>query len=169
MRFTLLPVLLLAAPLAACDHGEGTSITLNASDEDGNVVAGVDGATGRVAINVPGFKGSMTLPKIHLNADNFDMNGVHLYPGSKITTMNIDGRDGKDGSDADGIVRVAFESPADPATVRDWFKDKLSAAGFKLNAEGNGLTGTTDENKPFKLELQPADAGHAKGSITISG
>ncbi len=40
----------------------------------------MDGNTGAVAINVPGFSGKLDLPKIHLDADDFEMNGVHLYP-----------------------------------------------------------------------------------------
>ena len=63
---------------------------------------------------------------------------------------------------------IAFDAPADPAKVRDYFQGKLSGAGFTLNADGSGLAGTTDEHKPFKLELQPDGDGHAKGMITVS-
>ncbi len=167
-RQTMLLAALLAAPLSACGDGkEGTTIAIKATDTDGNFVAGVDGKTGRIAIDAPGFKGSIALPKIKLDASNFDMNGVHLYPGSTIGSMNVDANKGDDGQD--GTVRVSFDSPADPATVRDWFRDKLNHAGFSVTADGNGLTGTTDEKKPFKLDLAPAGAGHAQGTITIAG
>ena len=153
-----------ALALSACDSSDGTSVTLNASDNDGNGVVALasNGQTGQVALNIPGFSGKINLPKFHLDGDNVDFNGVHLYPGSKVTGMNIDANHG------DGAVRIAFDSPADPAKVRDYFQTKLAGAGFTLHADGSGLAGTTDENKPFKLELQPDGGDHAKGVITVS-
>jgi hypothetical protein len=161
-----------ALPLAGCGaHGngndQGTTISLNANGSDGNVVAGIDGKSGDMAINAPGFSGKISLPKIHLDASNFDMNGVHLYPGSTISGMNIDAHDHGAGSDDDGTVKVTFESPARPDTVRAWFEGKLNGAGFHVKADGTGLSGTTDEQKPFSLELSPAGGDHAKGVITI--
>ncbi len=157
---------LLAVPLAACDNGqEGTTITLNANDGDGNVTAGVNGKNGQLSIKAPGFTGQITLPKIHLDGGDFEMNGVHLYPGSKISGMNIDAHDGGAG-DKKGSVRVTFESPAVPDTVRGWFAEKLAAADFKLTKQGSGLAGTSDEGKPFKLELAPTGDGKTKGVIT---
>ena len=152
--------------LAACgSHKDGASFTLNSSDADGNVVANVDG-NGQATIDTPFFKGKITVPKLKLDASDFDMNGVHLYPGSTISGMNIDAHDGP-GKDDSGRVRVTFASPAAPATVRDWFKDKLNAAGFKLTAKGEGLTGTTDEDKPFTLDLTADGTEKSRGVITI--
>jgi hypothetical protein len=172
MTRTLLIAALCALPLAACDANRdgneaGTTISLNAHDSDGNVVAGIDGNTGDLAINAPGFSGKIHLPKIRLDASNFDMNGVHLYPGSTISGMNIDAHDRGPGSDEDGTVKVTFESPAKPDTVRAWFEEKLSGAGFTVKADGTGLSGTTDEKKPFTLDLRPVGADRAKGVITI--
>lgn len=152
-------------PLAACGGGTGTSISINTSDADGNVTLGTD-ANGQVAIDTPAFKGKLTLPKLQLNASDFDMNGVHLYPGSTIGSMNVDAHD-RPGTDKDGSVRVGFESPAAATTVRDWFRTKLNAAGFTVHDDGTGLSGTTDEHQPFKLDLNPAGADKAKGTITI--
>ena len=157
--------------LSACDGSKGgTTISFNSSDSDGNVVASVDGNTGAVAINTPGFSGKIKLPKLRLDSKDFDMNGVHLYPGSTISAMNIDAHDGgKAGDDDDsGTVRVSFASPAPAATVRDWFQQKLSAAGFTVSTSGNGLVGTTNEKKPFKLDLAPDGSDKSKGTITVS-
>lgn len=162
-------ILLLAAllPLAACGSDKGTTVSINASGADGNVSFGTD-ANGHVAIDSPVFKGKITLPKLQLDADNFDMNGVHLYPGSTISGMNVDAREGAgDVKGDDAHVRVQFASPAAPATVRDWFKGKLDAAGFTVSADGAGLSGTTDEDKPFKLDLTPGGSDKTKGVITI--
>ncbi|CAN5465175.1 hypothetical protein BH09PSE4_BH09PSE4_20550 [soil metagenome] len=167
-RAALLPIALLL-PLAACDSSPGTSISIKSDDKGGNTIAGMDGATGQVSIDTPGFKGNFTLPKIHLDAGDFDMNGVHLYPGSKISGMNVDAHDSP-GKDKDsGVATVKFESPANPETVRAWFEEKLGKADFKLHREGTGLIGKTDEDKPFRLDLAPAGTDHAQGTITISG
>jgi hypothetical protein len=168
-----LAAIALAATLSACDDSKtGTSISINSTDSDGNVVASMDGNTGAVAINVPGFSGKLNLPKIHLDADDFEMNGVHLYPGSTISGMNVeahdDGKPGKNDDDDNGSVSVSFQSPAAPATVRDWFQQKLNGAGFNVVPNGNGLTGTTDEKKPFKMELTADGSDKSKGVITLN-
>src|SRR3546814_9584913 len=65
-------------------------------------------------------------------------------PISQIANMAVDAK-----GDKGGAVTVDFDSPADPATVLDWFNGKLGAAGFSLTTKGNGLVGTTDEGKPL--------------------
>lgn len=160
----------LAMPLAACGGDkEGTTVTFNATDSDGNVTAGMDGNSGEVSINAPGFSGKFSLPKMKLGAGDFSLNGVKLYPGSTITTMNIAANEGKDGKDDSGKVRVVFDSPAAPEKVLEYFADKLGKADFKLTAAGKGLKGTDDENKPFTLEVAPAADGHSTGIITVGG
>lgn len=169
MRASIILATLVLLPLAACgDDKEGTTISINAQGADGNVVGGIDG-NGQVAIDVPGFSGKLTLPKLHLDGGDFDLNGVKLYPGSKISNLNIMAHEGKKDGDDHGTVRVTFDSPADPATVRDWFADKLGKADFTLRKDGMALVGTDEEKKPFRLELQPAANGHATGTIVAGG
>ena len=164
VRPLLCAVILL--PLAACSSGkDGATITINSSGADGNVLADI-GGNGEATIDTPFFKGKVTIPKLKIDASDFDMNGVHLYPGSTISTMNVDAHD-RPGKGDDGTVRISFASPAAAATVRDWFKDKLTAAGFKLDAKAAGLTGKTDEGQPFSLDLTPDGANKAKGVISI--
>ncbi|OYY89302.1 MAG: hypothetical protein B7Y45_12470 [Sphingomonas sp. 28-66-16] len=159
-----LPLALLALPLAGCGEGhdgEGTTITLNAGDKDGNFTAGVDGNTGQVAIDAPGFTGKLTLPRFMLSGTDVDLNGAKLYPGSKVTSMNINA-----GGDDKSSVRIVFDSPAAPEKVRDWFADKLAKADFSLKSQGMALVGTDNEHKPFRLEITPAGADRSKGTIT---
>lgn len=162
LRPMLLGLALVALPLGGCNDKAGTSFTFNATDDNGTMALTDNGQTGQVAVNLPGFSGKLKLPKLHLDGNDIELNGVHLYPGSKVTGMNIDA------DHENGVVHIAFDSPADPASVRSWFQSKLTGAGFTLHAEGNGLAGTTDDNKPFKLDLQPDAGGHAKGTITVS-
>ena len=161
-------VSLAAATLAACGSGDGTSISINAAGDDGDNMTAAMTQNGQLAINLPGgFSGNIKLPKLKINAENFDMNGVKLFPGSTISSMNIDAKDNAAGKDS-GKVRIAFESPATPTKVRDWFLDKLSKeAGFTIAANGNALTGTTDEKQPFRLDLAADGADKSKGTIVI--
>lgn len=155
-------LLLLAAaalPLAACHQPEqGTTVTINTSD--GNTLAAVDGTSGDVKFDIPGFAGQIKLPKIQLDASDFDLNGVRLYPGSTIDGVNVAS------GESDGVT-IAFTSPATPDQVRGWFQERLGKVGFTVAQDGAGLVGTTDEHKPFRLTLTNQGSGHAKGKIVL--
>lgn len=158
MRY-LVPLAGAVLLLAACDRTDdkATSISIDA----GNGVASLDGSTGEVTLDTPLAKGSFKLPKIQFTADNFDINGVHLYPGTKIAAMNVDAGTGAD----DGIVRLRFESPAAVAMVRDWLRGEFEKAGTQIEVKGDSLTGTTD-GEPFRIDLRPAGE-RAAGTVTI--
>jgi hypothetical protein len=161
--FLLLPLL----TLAACGSGDGTSIKINAkSDENGSSTTVTTDGNGQAAIKVPGFEGKIRLPQIHVNAENFDLNGVKLYPNSKVSQLNVDAEDKGDGKDK-GTVYIAFESPAAIATVQAWFRDKMTARGFKVDADGTGLKGTTDEGEPFRLALNADGGQKTKGQLEV--
>ena len=161
------PVLLLALlSIAACDRPEeGTSISVNA--EGGNVGGAIDGKTDEMKVDLPGFQGSLKLPKIRLDADDVDLNGIKLYPGSTIDRINLAGSEAWGGGKAG--VRLDFTSPAAAATVRDWLGERLDRAGFTLRRDGDGLTGTTDNGKPFRLEMRPGGKERSTGVITLGG
>ena len=157
----LLPLL----PLAACGSGTGTSISINAtSDADGNASISTD-ANGQVAIKTPGFDGAIRLPQFHINSEDFDVNGVKLYPNSTIDALNVDAEE-KAGKDK-GRVHIAFRSPAPAATVQGWFRDKMVARGFKVETDGTGLKGTTDEGDPFRLQLSADGDQKARGRLEV--
>ncbi|AXJ96054.1 MULTISPECIES: hypothetical protein [unclassified Sphingomonas] len=147
--------------LTGCDRpGDGTSITINVADgnaSDGNMLGAIDGKSGEVKVALPGFNGQFKLPKVKLDAGDFQLNGVHLYPGSTIDAVDVGSGDG---------VRVRFTSPAAAPMVRDWFQRRLTDAGFTLKTDGDGLSGRTEENKPFRLELD-GGADRAKGTIVL--
>lgn len=156
------PTLAALLAVAGCDKADkGTSVTI--TGENGNALAAVSGESGEVKIDTPGFKGSFTLPKIQLDADSFDLNGVKLPPGSRVTGMNIDGKD-----DA-GAMRIGFDSPVAPEALRDWFRERLPKAGYTVEASGTGLSGVTDDKRAFHLEVAPAAGGHTSGTISIGG
>lgn len=158
-----LALLLLAAPLAACD-GNGASISITSKNADGNTLVSTD-ANGQMAIKAEGFEGSIKLPKIKIDAEDFDLNGVKLYPGSTIGGLDVNAVEQK-GEDK-GKVSVAFTSPAPIATVQAWFRDTMAKRNFKVEADGTGLKGTTDEGDAFRLALTADGADKAKGSLHV--
>jgi hypothetical protein len=166
----LIPIAAAALALAACgDHdGNSTSISFSGNSSDGAVSGGID-SSGNLKIDANGFKADLKLPKFAVDASNFEMNGVHLYPGSTISSINVNGGDDKDNGKDPGKVRVAFTSPATAATVRDWLKERLGKAGFTLSADGAGLAGKTADGKPFALKLTDQGANKSSGTIDMGG
>lgn len=162
----LITLLVTSSLLAACNsHGEGTNFSLDATTESGGKVkAGVDGTTGGVTIDAPGLKAAIALPKIQLDADDVDISGVKLYPGSKVTGMNVTANDR---THSGGQVRIAFDAPADAATVKDWFGKEMTKKAFKFSASAAGLSGTTEDGDAFSLDLKPGAAGHTSGTLNV--
>jgi hypothetical protein len=157
-------ILLLALPLAACGGG-GTNFSINLQDEDGNVAINSD-ESGRVAVDLPGIEGSLKLPKVDISAADFDVNGVKLYPGSKISNFNLNATDKHAGKD-DAHVALDFESPASLEKVQAWFRDKMTERNFKVTPKGNGFEGTTDEGDPIAIELSAAGNEQVRGKLSL--
>jgi len=151
---SLLILATFALPLAACDRSqEGTQVAVTANGSGGSIDKG-----GEVKIDTPAFKGAFKLPQINLAAENFDINGVHLYPDSKIASVNVDGT-GKD------KVTVRFTSPGDVATVCGWFAEQFAKAGNPVKVAGNTLTGK-DDDQTFTIDLTEQD-GQSAGVVRI--
>lgn len=154
----LLPLGLTALALAGCSDSSGnssTSISFTGDNATGSI-----GADGTVKVDTPVFKGDLKIPKLSIDAKDFEINGVHLYPGSTISTMNVNAH----GQDK-GAVKVVFTSPADAATVRDWMKQRFDKAGFKLAADGNTLSGKSDDGDNFRLSLTDSGPNASTGTI----
>ncbi|WP_294256550.1 hypothetical protein [uncultured Sphingomonas sp.] len=152
--------LLLPIALAAC-HGSA-NINFDGNDSDGNSVISTD-SNGRIQIKAPGIQGSITLPKMPLDAKNFDIDGVTLYPGSTLKNLKVNDNQG----DKDGQVIVEFESPAAPTAVRDWFRDNMTKQGFKVTTKDDNLIGTTDDGQPFALQLSASGDARTKGLMQV--
>lgn len=89
-----------------------------------------------------------------------DMAAVPMYPGSTMIDMKIMPHE------EDDMTGMAFDSPADAATVRRWYVDTLGAKGFKLEEQGTTVVGTDPAGKPVHIEVKPAAGGHSMGVIS---
>jgi hypothetical protein len=162
-----------AIGVAGCDNhskddtAKGADINFAARDGSGKpkVTASADGNTGRVSVSTPGFDVNLKLPKISLGADDFDIDGVKLYPGSRIDTINIDA----DGKDDKAAIDVAFTAPDDAKKVSDWFAARFAEKKIKVERSASGLAGKTTEGTDFVIEIDNAKAGGSTGAIHIAG
>lgn len=166
-RTILLSTFALCA-LSACgsrdDGKDGTNISINAKDKDGVVAINADGKTGKVNVNLPGFSADLKLPKMMLDHSNFDLDGVKLFPGSKVRGVVVNADEGDKAK-----VRISFDSPADAAKVKDWFKSGLGEHEVKFSETPTGFSGTTNDGDAFVMTLTPNGAAATSGTIDIDG
>ncbi|RSY79067.1 hypothetical protein DAH66_17805 [Sphingomonas koreensis] len=160
-------VLPLMAALTACGdgsgEGNGASISVKSGEGEASIRADKDG---RVAVKAPGFEGSIKLPKFDLGADNFEVDGLKLYPGSTIASLNVDANQDKGGEDS---VRVQFDAPAAADKVRNWFQEQMQTAGFTIAAKDGQLSGKTSEGSDFTLDIDAAGDSKSRGTLTVLG
>lgn len=145
---------------------EGTSISVNAKSESGDdVKITADGETGKVSVNLPGFDANITLPKVVLKDSNFDIDGVKLYPGATVSSVNVkaDKRDG----DNNARVQIVFSAPAEPKPVRDWFVKAFADKSVAAKVSGESLVGTTRDGTPFTMDFAAGKGGSTTGTIVL--
>ena len=126
MRSPLLFLPLLIS-LAACEsqtsadgadgNASGTNINVAAKGEKGeDIRITADGDTGKVSVNLPGFDANVRLPKVMLKDSNFDIDGVKLYPGSTVASINVQGD--ASGAGDKSRVQIIYTAPAGAGLVR---------------------------------------------------
>jgi hypothetical protein len=171
MRFAfLVPPMML---LAACGSEEkkaatdSTEIAINPGDEGSKIQikSGADG--GKLKIDAGGVNIGLDIPNVgDLDiGQDFEIDGVGLYPGSKITSMDIDARD-KNGAH-DARVKFGFTAPAAPKVAADWMAGEFAEKGVKVTRTGDALAGTAKDGDDFTIRFSP-DGKAAKGEVLIT-
>ncbi len=180
-------VLLLAVPfvvpalfLAACDrrHTEETTTTVT---KDGTTTTTVttrkvgkrdadDAKVSGLTIDSDKFKANIEIPGMSFGADHMDIDGMKLYPGSKVKAVRVHARD-RDG-DKQGTVTMDFTSPATPPAVAVHMAAEAKKAGFAVTGVSPaGLSGTKTEDKEanhFTVTLN-ANGDATLGQLTMTG
>lgn len=167
LLFALASVSLVAACSGSEDEAKsGADISITAKDADtGSVDIKADGATGKVSVKVPGFDANLSLPKMDLGAGSFDLDGVELYPGSRVSGVNVAADSSGAGDHA--VVRIKFTSPAEIAKVRGWYVKGFADKGVKATPTSTGFAGTVDGDSRFTLTLVPNGTNETSGSVEI--
>lgn len=167
LAFLLPPMML----LAACGSGEkksesGTEVSINAQGDGGgvNIRTGKDG--GKISIGGEGAAINIDVPDfVDLDIESdFDIDGVKLYPGSKVTRVDVDAND-RNGADK-ATVKLGFTSPAAPKTAADWMAGEFAKKGVKVARTGDTLAGKDKDGADFTINFAP-DGANAKGEVVI--
>lgn len=144
------------------------SISTSTSTSDGGTTvtrtAVGDGNT-KVQLALPGgFKADVNVPKRYVEGRNMDMDGVGMYPGATVGSVDVNASLEKDKT----LVTMGFDAPAAPAAVADWFQQRLTDKGRTVTRSGDTLTGKTEEGKTFTIALSP-NGKDSRGVMTIQG
>ena len=167
-------ILLAALPLAlsACskvddESGNRTGLSVDFSDDnksdDEKIKIGGEGEDSKFSIKADGFSMEVELPSITLDSDDFDMNDVDLYPGSHVTSFDIEDKD-----EQGGKVQIAFRAPLGADRLADWYENQLTGDDFKVVRDGTNLSGRTAEGDPFSLALTGLSEQESKGLLEFS-
>ncbi|MGV7122616.1 hypothetical protein [Sphingopyxis sp. 550A] len=168
MRFAyLLPPMMLLAACGQSEKKDQPEVSINAGDEKGGVHISADKDGGRIKIGGDGAGIDMKLPdfaNLDIESD-FDIDGVKLYPGSKVTTVNVDAM-AKDDSDK-AKVELGFTAPAAPTKAADWMAGEFAKKGVKVTRTGDTLAGRSKDGDDFTIDFAP-DGANAKGKVLIT-
>lgn len=169
-----LPMLLLAGcEVKVGDDAKGAS---NASagdaasmsiDAGGNVAMAAGEGESALSLSIPGMDAKIKIPGIELGGENMDIDGMKLYPGSKVTGINVTDKD-----KGNGRVEIRFMSPAAPDVVSRYYADAAGQADFTgVKLANNGaistITAVNGEGDPMTITLQPGGKG-TQGAIVMT-
>ena len=150
-------------------HSKSNSIVIDTdSDEKAGSTVNIDADsdTGKMALKLPGgFAANFTVPGGLPGKASFDVDGVGLYPGAKVSKIKVDASERNGAHDA--VVVMGFTAPSDAAAVADWYQNQFEAKKVTVARSGETLTGKTEDGNDFTLALAPGDAGKALGTLTI--
>ena len=166
-------ILLAALPLtlSACskdgdESGKGSGVSIDFSDDskpDAEKIKIGGEKDSKFSIKADGFSMDVDLPSITIDSEDFDMNNVDLYPGSQITSFNIEDAKGEGGR-----VKIGFKAPASADTLADWYAEQLSGKDFEVARDGTTLSGKTDEGDPFSLALTDVASKQSRGVLEFT-
>ncbi|MEP3226073.1 MAG: hypothetical protein ABJO01_08865 [Parasphingorhabdus sp.] len=146
---------------------DGFAISFNSDGESDGESADIeisgDGEDSKFSLKTDGFSMDIDLPKMSFDSDDFDLNNVSLYPGSKVTGLNVEDNDGNGGK-----VSLSFKAPTSFDTLVSWYEEKMSDQNFIFEKDGNILSGKTDDGDPFILELTEKSADETVGKLQFS-
>lgn len=170
MRFAYLipPMMLLAACGQSDEKKDTPEISINAGDGKGGVqISSNKDGSGRLKIGGDGVNIDMKIPDfVDLDVESdFDIDGVKLYPGSKVTKVDVDAND-KNGADT-ATVKLGFTSPAAPTKAADWMAGEFAKKGVKVTRTGDTLAGKDKDGDDFRINFVP-DGATAQGEVVIT-
>lgn len=175
LAFALIPFLAVAGCGHKAQQETRTTVTKDGVTTTTIVTRSGDAANAATTgsglkIDTDDFKANLEIPGLSFTGDHMDMDGMKLYPGSRVKGMHIHAID--KGGREKGEVVMDFTSPAAPATVAQHMADQARKAGFTLAANtGNNVSGSKvedGETNTFAVTLSP-NGDATVGQMTMSG
>ena len=155
MRAKLILIALPALALAGCEVKVGDK----AKDENGNVSVSAESG---VSIDAPGFKAKVNIPGIDIGSEHMDIDGMKLFPGSKVANVNVVGKDGPGDN-----VTMGYTAPGAPAAVASYYENAAKEAGFTgVSLNGTTVNATKDDGDKVTITADP-DGANTSGQILI--
>jgi hypothetical protein len=136
--------------------------------EDGNVaITANDGSTG-VSVSVPGFDARVKVPGMHIGGEHMDIDGMKLYPGTKLDGINVTDQKGP----GNGQVDMRFTSPGTPDKIAAYYAAAARNEDFSnINVSSQGgratLTARKKDGDDLTISMEPATGGSTTGRILI--
>ncbi len=154
------------------DAGHGVKISINSDDKDADAAWENDGGDGKgdgsgvkLALNLPGgFNAKINVPGATMGGGKFDIDGVGLYPGARVTSIDVDANASPKRSE----VKIGFVAPGDAAAVADWYQAQFDAKDVKATRSGESFTGKSDDGDDFTLAIVAGSSGKSSGLLTIT-
>lgn len=147
---------------------KASSISISSDvDSAGTLTVDADSETGKLEVTLPGgLEAKVKIPGGLPNDAKFDIDGVGLFPGAKISTVNVNAN-GKAGAES-AVVVLGFAAPGDAAAVADWYQQQFAEKSVTASRRGDTLSGKTEDGDDFVLALAQGAPGKARGTLTIT-
>jgi len=141
--------------LSACNDPDERRVSAQ-NDNGSDVSMSIDGGKG----GGPG-KISLSLPSLKLDNPDVDIDGVKLFPGAKVTGVDISGQEGG----SEGGLTVRFNAKEPPEKIRDYYLKAFKAKGMTAKATRGGIAGTDHDGQGFRIDLEANNGGGTLGAI----
>ena len=143
--------------LSACNDPDDRK--LNAQNDNGDLSMTIDGGNNSSGTEA---KISLRLPSFKLNNPNVDIDGVKLYPGARVTGIDLSGEDGQ----SEGGMIFRFDSDATPDKIRDYYLAAFKKKGVTAVLVRGGIAGHDESGKAFRIVLEENGTA-TRGTIQI--
>lgn len=167
IALSAVPLILSACSVSENEQDDGFEMSIDADGEGGSstdtVNIGGKGEGSKFSIKAEGFAMDIDLPPISLDTDDVDLNNLSLYPGTKVTGLNVEDKEGEGGK-----VTLSFDAPSNSKDLVSWFENKMTDENFTFETDGSMISGKTNEGDPFVLELIEKSADETSGRLQFS-
>lgn len=139
----------------------------NSASSSSNSSTVTTNGNSKFALKINGTEINVNLPKDVLNdgAKSDD-----LYPGAKITGINVSSNNDNDNGNrsSSSLVNMEFTAPDAPDKVANYFVKKFKDEGGTASRQGTTVSGKTEDGQDYILKLTPNGSG-SNALLSVTG